>query len=147
MGGEKKGVLGEIIRFNIVGAANTFLTYLIYSALLLAGLDYRLALACEYAVGIAFSFAANKGFTFRNRQVVTASMVARMVGSYLLLLALNMVLLELLVERARADRYLAQALALAVVVSLSFFAQKLLVFRRRPHAPGSESSGDANPPS
>ena len=153
MGGKKKGLLGEILRFNLVGIANTVLTYLIYSALVLGGTDYRAALAAEYVVGVAFSFAANKGFTFRNREPVTPAMVGRMIGSYALMLALNMGLLVLFVERVGLDRYAGQLAALAIVASLSFAAQKLVVFGRRPgqqdgrpnHGPPGDGDGHATP--
>ncbi len=143
MGGEKKGLLGEIARFNLVGVVNTAVTFLIYSGLVALGLDYRAALAAEYCVGATFSFFANKGFTFGNREPVTPRMVAGMAGSYAAMLALNMALLVLFVERAGLGRYAGQIAALAIVVSLSFAAQKLLVFRRHGPAPG--GSGDSGP--
>ena len=94
-------------------------------------MNYRVALAIEYCLGVTFSFFANKRFTFGNREPVTLRMAAGMIGSYAVLLVLNMALLVLFVERAGLDRYLGQLAALAIVVTLAFLAQKLLVFGKR----------------
>jgi putative flippase GtrA len=119
----------QFIRFNLVGIMNAVLTYAVYAALVAVGVNHFIALAADYAVGIVFSFVMNKRLTFRVRGRASPTMFLRMAGSYVLLLALNALILWLLVDRNGVDTYLGQAIALVVVALLSFAAQRVLVFR------------------
>jgi putative flippase GtrA len=55
-------------------------------------------------------------------------MIFSMIGSYLVVLVLNMVFLMFLVEKLAINKYLGQLTALTVSVALSFLAQKYIVF-------------------
>lgn len=126
----KKAILRQILHFNIIGVINTGITYLLYTGLVYLGLHYQIALAADYALGIVISYQLNRRITFKahNRNMVAG--FARMVGSYAVLLSLNMGLLWLLVDQLRINKYLAQIFALGVVTVLSFLVQKLFVFKK-----------------
>jgi putative flippase GtrA len=128
-------VILQFIRFNFVGIVNTGLTYVVYAALVFAGVNHFFALGADYAVGIAFSFMMNKRITFRIKGQASTAMLARMVGSYLVLLALNTLMLWALVDKGAVNTYIGQAIALAAVALLSFAAQRFLVFRAHSGAP------------
>jgi len=131
-------VILQFIRFNLVGIANTGLTYAVYAALVFIGVNHFIALVADYAVGIVFSFLMNKRLTFRIRGRAGIGTFARMVGTYVLLLALNALMLWALVDKSGVNTYLGQAIALVVVALLSFAAQRLVVFRMHRREP----SGD-----
>ncbi len=131
-------VIPQFIRFNFVGILNTGLTYAIYAGLVFVGVNHFVALGADYAVGIVFSFIMNKRLTFRVAGRGSISMFARMVGSYVLILALNALILWALVDRGGVNTYLGQGIALAVVVLLSFAAQRVLVFRVHRREPNGE---------
>jgi putative flippase GtrA len=119
----------QFIRFNLVGVVNTGLTYAVYAALVLIGMNHFVALGADYAVGIVFSFAVNKRLTFQVTDRANLAMFLRMAGSYILLLAINALILWVLVDKNDVNPYLGQVMAVAVVALLSFAAQRILVFR------------------
>jgi putative flippase GtrA len=131
-------VIPQFIRFNIVGILNTGLTYAIYAGLVFIGVNHFVALGADYAVGIVFSFLMNKRLTFQVKGKGSLWMFVRMVASYVLLLALNALILWALVDRGGVNTYLGQAFALAAVALLSFAAQRVVVFRVHRREPSGE---------
>lgn len=129
----KKGLLiKQFITFNIIGIVNTLVTYGIYSLLLFIGLNFRLALVGEYAVGITFSFMMNKNITFKHITGNSLHMFFRMILTYVITFFINMGLLTLFVKTFNMNEYLGQFIALGIVSVLSFGLQKLLVFIDKP---------------
>jgi putative flippase GtrA len=131
-------MIPQFIRFNIVGILNTGLTYAIYAGLVFIGVNHFVALGADYAVGIVFSFLMNKRLTFQVKGKGSLWMFVRMVASYVLLLALNALILWALVDRGGVNTYLGQAFALAAVALLSFAAQRVVVFRVHRREPSGE---------
>lgn len=127
-----KTVLGQLLRFNLVGAFNTGVTYLFYAGLVTLGVHHMAALGAEYIVGIVISFTLNRRITFRAGGSGTLRRFTRMVWTYLVLLAINMGILWGLVDRMGRNKLISQLAALVVVTGLSFLVQKLYVFRRLP---------------
>ncbi len=123
-------ILKQFVRFNLVGALNTALTYGIYSGLVYLGLHHLAAVLIEYAFGIVFSYLLNKRFTFAVRGG-GSRMFGRMLLAYVPTLLLNALLLWLLVDRLAWNKYLGQAVALGFVSVLSFVAQRAFVFGLR----------------
>ncbi len=128
-------VILQFVRFNFVGIVNTALTYAVYAALVRVGVNHFVALGANYTVGILFSFMVNKRLTFGIKGRAGLWMFARMVGSYALLLALNVLILWALVDRGGMNTYLGQAIALVAVVPLSFSVQRVVVFRAHREEP------------
>lgn len=60
------GIAPEILRFAVVGVANTVVYYAIYRALLLV-IPYVFAHTLAFVVSVVFSFFANCWFTYRVR--------------------------------------------------------------------------------
>lgn len=54
----------QIVRFLAVGVLNSGLGLVVIFAAMAAGMEYRAANAIGYATGIAFSFVANRRWTF-----------------------------------------------------------------------------------
>jgi putative flippase GtrA len=122
----------QFLRFNAMGIINTLVTYVLFSALVFAGLSHFVALLFDYACGICLGYVLNKKITFAVRDnEVDRWMFGRMVLAYLPSLALNAALLWLLADVLGWNAYAAQALSLSVVAIVSFAAQRLFVFRRR----------------
>jgi putative flippase GtrA len=125
----------QFIRFNFVGIMNTALTYAVYAALVFIGANHFVALGADYAVGIVFSFVMNKRLTFKVKGRASIRMFARMVGSYVVLLMLNALILWALVDRSAVNTYLGQAIALVAVALVSFAVQRFVVFREHKRKP------------
>jgi putative flippase GtrA len=115
----------RFLRFLIVGGINTAVNYGIYALLLFAGLGHLAAITLSFAVGLAISFRAHARFVFQGGGY---SAFALYVGSWLLLYALNVTILDLLVRRG-VDEYLAGAILVPPFAILAYFVLRHVVFR------------------
>lgn len=127
----QKGLLNQLLRFNVVGAVNTVVTYALYAGLVALGMPALGALVADYALGIVLGFALNRRYTFDASGGPLAPAFVRMVLSYLPLLGVNLILLFAFIHWAGWNEYLAQVVALGVVTALSFLVQKLFVFSQK----------------
>ena len=123
-----RATLRQFLHFNVIGVVNTALAYGVYAGLVALGTGHYVALVADYAFGIVFGFFMNKRFTFAIKGRADRAMMGRMVLTYGTLLLFNLALLWVLVDHLHWNKYIAQALALAVVVVSSFATQKLFVF-------------------
>ncbi|WP_051973541.1 GtrA family protein [Cryobacterium sp. MLB-32] len=127
-------VRDQRIRFLAVGATNTFVGYLVFSAFTLwvfadVPLGYLLSLAVSYVVGISLAFVLYRRFVFPVHGHVVRDF-ARFVSVYVVAIGINAAALPLLVEGARVPPLVAQLLILVVTTLLSFFGHKKFSFRR-----------------
>jgi len=132
-------------RFLAVGATNTLVGYLVFSAFTVwvfadVHLGYLLSLALSYAVGITLAFVLYRRFVFPVHGHVVRDF-ARFVSVYLVAIGINAAALPLLVEVALVPPLLAQLLILAVTTLLSFFGHKKFSFRRGGAGPGGVGDG------
>ena len=118
----------RLVRFVLVGGFNTLVTYGVFLLLLWAGLHRQLALAGDYATGIAIGYLLNRVWTFGDRDHKTGSFVKYVATYIVFVYAANVVLLEAIVATGLHPAP-AQAIAQATVTILSYLAQKHWVFR------------------
>ncbi|WP_241989337.1 GtrA family protein [Cryobacterium serini] len=122
------------VRFLAVGATNTLVGYLVFSAFTLwvfadVYLGYLLSFALSYVVGISLAFVLYRRFVFVVHGHVLRDF-ARFVSVYLAAIGINAAALPLLVEVVQVPPLLAQLLILVVTTLLSFFGHKKFSFRR-----------------
>jgi putative flippase GtrA len=117
----------DYVRFLLSGGFNTVLTFLLYSAGILAGLHYALANAVAWAIGVAVSFFLNSQFVFR--KAYSHKRFLSFVASNIFSLILSMALLSVLIKVYSLDPILASIVTIPVVVAVNFFAVKRIVFR------------------
>lgn len=127
----KWGLSSSFLKFVVVGVTNTLGGYAFYSALLVLGANYALALTLEYVAGIAYGFLLNKRWTFKS-QGESSQQAWRFVALYGFIYVLNVTLLMLLVERCALSPYLAQISILGFLTLLSFVVQKRWIFTKQP---------------
>lgn len=120
---------GSLVRFAVVGLANTIVGY---AAILFlqfaAGASPLVANAGGYALGMILSYSLNKTFTFRSRRSHGHALPrfgAVVAGCYLL----NLLTLQLGLSVLGLPAAAAQALAVASYAAAFYFASRLLVFR------------------
>lgn len=113
-----------LLRFVVVGVANTAVYYVVYRLLLLA-LPYLPAHLLAYAVGIVFSFFANSFFTFRVRPTW------RRFLAFPLTTLVNFVVVTvgsvLLVERGWVDERWATLLMTVVAIPVTFLLTRFVL--------------------
>lgn len=126
-------LVGEILRFGLVGVANTTLGLGITSALDLGlHISPQIANAIGYAAGMALSYAMSRAFVFR--RAAGAELTApKFVGALAVAFAVNQLVL-LIMGRALGPSQLmhfaAQVLAMASYTVVNFVLCRLWVFRK-----------------
>jgi putative flippase GtrA len=136
----------QFVKFGIVGISNTLLTFLVYTLLLkVFGVWYLAASAIGFAVGAVNGFMLNRRWTFREHVGDALTPVRWFVVQGCGLLA-NLGLVYLLVQEGGLDKLLGQACATAIVVVLTFIANRSWTFRMHPsQGSDSRSSPSADP--
>lgn len=113
-----------LLRFVVVGVANTAVYYLVYRLLLLA-LPYLPAHLLAYAVGIVFSFFANSFFTFRVRPTWRRFLAFPLTTLFnFLVVTVGSVLL---VERGWVDERWATLLMTVVAIPVTFLLTRFVL--------------------
>ena len=121
-------VLLQWLRFAIVGASNTLLSWCVYALLEHVGVHYLLASGIAFMIGAINSYAFNRRWTFRSRgrrlPEIGRFGVVQCVG-----LALDVALLYVLVHHAGVHRLIAQALVFPVASAVTFTLSRSWAFR------------------
>lgn len=117
-----------LVRFLVVGVANTLVYYLVYRLLLL-GLAYLPAHLLAYGVGIVFSFFANSLYTFRVSPTWRRFLVfpSTTLVNFLVVTVGSV----LLVERGWVDERWATLLMTVAAVPATFLLTRLVLTARR----------------
>lgn len=115
----------HVVRFLVVGVANTAFSYLVYAILVFCGLGYQLANLLALIIGILFSFKTQGRFVFNN---IDNRRLWRFVASWALIYFCTIAAIGQFIAWG-ADPYSAGALALPLSTTLSYLTQKYFVFR------------------
>ncbi len=116
----------QLARFAAVGVTNTGLSFLVYTALVLAGTPYWAAAAIGFATGAVNGYVFNRRWTFRAADSNGAR--ARYLAVQLAGLGATTALLSLLVSGAGLDRIGAYAVTLPTVTAAMFLANRSWTF-------------------
>ena len=117
----------RFVRFLVAGAINTCFGFTVFALLIWAGLPNEIAVTCSTLAGIAFNFGTfGKAFASQGFRHMPAFLLV-----YGALLLANIFLLHTLIA-AGFGPYLGQAIVVALITPISFFALKRLVFASAP---------------
>jgi putative flippase GtrA len=126
--------LGQPAKFVVVGTGGFLLNLVVFSALFGLGAWYLASSVIAYLVSNAAMYLGNRYFTFGLAHAGIVGAYLRSVVVGVVVAALTVLLLAAFVEGLGFDPRPAQALALALVVPLSFFLSKRFAFRLGPDA-------------
>jgi len=129
--GAARPVVVQFVKFGIVGISNTLITFAVYTLLLkVFGVWYLAASAIGFIVGAVNGFLLNRAWTFRGHVGDSFTPVrwgiVQSSG-----LALNEGLLYLWVDGLGINKLIAQALAIVIVTTVTFFVNRAWTFRVR----------------
>ena len=125
----RQPIVAQFIKFGLVGVSNTLLTFLVYTLLLkVFGVWYLAASGIGFAVGAVNGFVLNHHWTFRGHTGGSLAAVRWCVVQGCGLLV-NLGVVYLMVESVGSDKLIGQAVATAIVVVLTFFANRAWTFR------------------
>jgi putative flippase GtrA len=123
----------QLLKFGIVGVSNTLIAFAVYTVLLkVFGVWYIAASGIGFAVGAVNGFLLNRRWTFREH-VGDALTPVRWGIVQSCGLGFNLGLVYLFVHDLGMDKLVGQIPATAIVVLLTFFANRAWTFRV--HAP------------
>jgi putative flippase GtrA len=126
--------LAQWVRFAVVGAGNTLLSWVTYAGLVAVGLHYLLASSVAFALGAVNSYVLNRRWTFASEgrcvPEVLRFAVVQGVG-----LALDVVLLYVLVHQAGVPHLLAQLLVFPAASAVTFLLSRHWAFAAGTRAP------------
>jgi putative flippase GtrA len=134
----------ERVRFVVVGGINTVVAYVLFLGFeqILDG-RYLLSLGLSYLIATLIAFFLHRRFTFAvsGRGMIILDFI-RFESVYVVMLAINAILLFVLVDLARWPSWIAQALIIVVTTIVSYVGHKFFSFRRAPVARDEVPDGD-----
>jgi putative flippase GtrA len=123
----------QFIKYGVVGASNTVLTFATYTVLVAAlGLQYSVALVIGYLVGSLNSYIFNRHWTFRARDLAHSQTGLRFAVVQVVAIAVNELLLYILVDDLAVKKIAAQAILTVPVLAVTFFVNRWWSFARPP---------------
>jgi putative flippase GtrA len=130
-------VIVQFVKFGIVGVSNTLLFFAVYTLLLKGfGVWYLAASGIGFTAGAVNGFLLNRRWTFAGHvgDALTPVRWTVVQGCGLLL---NLALVAACVEVIGLDKLIGQAIAIAIVVVVTFLANRAWTFRTQPVEAGS----------
>jgi len=124
-------VTRQFLKYGVVGASNTILTFVIYTVgVVEVGVPYLLALIVGYVVGSLNSYILNRHWTFRAGDVAHAHGTAgpRFAIVQACAIGINLLALYLLVHHAGVHKIDAQAILTIPVLAVTFFINRAWAF-------------------
>jgi putative flippase GtrA len=125
----RRVVLGQLVRFGIVGCTNTLLSWCAYVLLVRAGVQFLAASGIAWILGALNSYVQNRRWTFRSRGRY-APELARFGAVQCAGLALDVVLLHALTRDAGINQLVAQAAVYPATTVMTFLLSRQWAFAR-----------------
>lgn len=122
----------RIIKYAIVGVANTLIDWIVYFVLnefLL--IEPWIANIIGYAVGTCVSFVGNKFFTFKAKNTKTGIEFIKFIVVNVLSLALSTGVIALTTSVLKINKYIAKILSTCVSMSINYVGSRFFVFDKK----------------
>lgn len=113
------------VRFLVVGGANTFFGYAVYSLFILLNIHYAIASLMSTMIGVVFNFFTTGRIVFKNKNV---KLIFKFFLVYGITYLVNLFFLSKF-DAAHFNMFAAGAIMVLPIAVLSFLLNKKLVFR------------------
>ncbi len=135
-------VVRHFVKYGIVGASNTLLTFVIYYVLVRGlGVDYLAALLIGYLIGSLNSYILNRRWTFRAGHVAHTTAGTRFAVVQVCAILANEGLLYVFVHDLHVEKIAAQAILTLPVLAVTFFINRAWSFQQHPGSTPPRSVG------
>lgn len=121
----------QLIRYGLVGLANTAIGYGVILAGLWVGMGDYVANALGYSIGLCFSFFANRRFTFAQRGHVAAAEIGRFLVCFIVSYAANLAVIALGRAWGYAEHPLVHLVAMGLYSVIFFACMRSFAFARK----------------
>ena len=122
-------MIKQVIKFGIVGVANTIIGYGTYLILITFGVNVQLAMVGNWVIGSIFSFFLNKYWTFGQKNSDFASVIRFIIVCTVAML-LNIVFVTIAVNFLGMEKKIGGLVSMGLVIVVNFLGQKFFAFRR-----------------
>ena len=127
----KEGDL-TVVMYLVFGVLTTLVDWVAYRVLRLSGLDYMFSNVAAWAAAVIFAFVTNKFMVFNSKSVdrlVIIKEFISFVGARVFSLLLQLAGIELMINYANINEYIAKAVMTVVVVVCNYVFSKLFIFK------------------
>lgn len=130
----------QVIRYTVVGLASNSALYLLYLTITALGVGHKSAMTGLYLFGILQTFIFNKRWTFAHSGATKPSL-CRYLAAYGMGYILNLVMLQVFVDRLGFAHQIVQGVAVVLVAIILFLLQRYWVFATGAEIITTDSSG------
>jgi putative flippase GtrA len=124
-------VVGQLIRFGVVGISNTLVFVAAYAICVEIGVWYIAASAIGYTLGSINGYVLNRRWTFRAGHLSHTTSASRYTLVQIVAALANLGLLYVFVDGIGTDRIVGQVIVIVIVQLLSFLAHRAWSFAHR----------------
>ena len=116
----------KIFKFTISGGINTFVSFLSFVLMTVAGVNYLIASALGYSTAVLSSYWLNKRWTFNSDKSTTVTLMSQFVLINLLSLGANLLVLFVMFDQFGWHLYLSQVIATFVNLIVNFVGYRVI---------------------
>ncbi|MCI1577497.1 MAG: GtrA family protein [Clostridium beijerinckii] len=126
---KKWSIMKQFLKFGIVGVSNTLISLLIYYILIYFDIDYVVANAIGFIVGVLNSYYWNNKYVFDKSHSGNIKPIIKTFLSYGLTFILSTILLVVMVDFFIFSKVVAPIINLIITIPLNFLLNKFWAFR------------------
>ena len=121
-----------VVMYLVFGVLTTLVDWVAYRILRLSGLGYMFSNVAAWVAAVIFAFVTNKFMVFNSKSVDRLIIIKEFisfVGARVFSLLLQLVGIELMIDYANINEYIAKAVMTVVVVVCNYVFSKLFIFK------------------
>lgn len=121
-----------VVMYLVFGVLTTLVDWVAYRVLRLSGLGYMFSNVAAWVAAVIFAFVTNKFMVFNSKSVdrlVIIKEFISFVGARVFSLLLQLAGIELMIDYANINEYIAKAVMTVVVVVCNYVFSKLFIFK------------------
>ena len=121
-----------VVMYLVFGVLTTLVDWVAYRVLRLSGLGYMFSNVAAWGAAVIFAFVTNKFMVFNSKSVDRLIIIKEFisfVGARVFSLLLQLAGIELMIDYANINEYIAKAVMTVVVVVCNYVFSKLFIFK------------------
>ena len=121
-----------VVMYLVFGVLTTLVDWVAYRVLRLSGLDYMFINVAAWGAAVVFAIVTNKFMVFNSKSVDRLIIIKEFisfVGARVFSLLLQLAGIELMIDYANINEYIAKAVMTVVVVVCNYVFSKLFIFK------------------
>lgn len=121
-----------VVMYLVFGVLTTLVDWVAYRVLRLSGLGYMFSNVAAWGAAVVFAFVTNKFMVFNSKSVDRLIIIKEFisfVGARVFSLLLQLAGIELMIDYANINEYIAKAVMTVVVVVCNYVFSKLFIFK------------------